>query len=188
MSPPHYALLLIQLRRPHPPLLQHRLPHLPIPRNKPDAKVPRNSHQRTLDSIVIYVIRIWWVRYTSLNLIQTEQTEQRSIDEFACYQSAGTGSGASAEGEVRGVDVGSWCVERRWGGEGSEPAFGVEGCGCGTEVVGVCGLLVLLRKEFELSIVEERPTVISSLSVDQHHRPLRYNSISPPHLVHRLTR
>ena len=144
-----HASLLIQLRRSLPPLLQHRLHHLLIPRNKSDPKIPRNSHQRTLDSIVIHIIRIRRIRHTSLDLIQGEQTEQRGVDEFACYQSTGTGSGASAEGEVRGVGVGSWGVEGRWGGGRSEPAFGIEGCGVGTEVVGVCGLSVFCGRSME---------------------------------------
>ena len=138
-----HASLLIQLRRSLPPLLQHRLHHLLIPRNKSDPKIPRNSHQRTLDSIVIHIIRIRRIRHTRLNLVQTEQTKQRGVDEFACYQSTGTRSRAGAEGEVGRVGVGSRGVEGRWRGGGCEPAFGVEGCGGGTEVVCVCGLLGL---------------------------------------------
>jgi len=178
------ASLLVQLRRPHPPLFQNRVHHLHIPRNKPDPKIPRNSHQRTLNSIVVHVISIRRIRHTSLNPIQAEQTKQRSVDELACYQSTRTGSRASAEGEVRDVRVGSRCVEGRCGGRGCEPAFGVEGCGGGTKVVCVCGLLGL----YSCSGSEHHLTMIPSLSVDQHHRPLRYNRIAPPDLAHCLTR
>jgi len=184
MSPPRYALLLIQLRRPHPSLFQNRVHHLPIPRNKPNAKVPRYSHQRTLNSIVIHVISIRRIRHTSLDLVQTEQTEQHGVYELACYQSAGTRAGASTEGEVGRVGVGSRGVGGRFGGRGCEPAFGVEGCGRRTEVVCVCGLLGL----YPCPGSEHRLTVIPSLSIDQHHRPLRYNRIAPPDLAHRLTR
>jgi len=99
---PH--LLFIKSSRPFLSFLQYSLYQLPIlPLNNPHAKIPRNSHQRTLDRIVIHIIRVRRMRLTSLDLIQTEKPEQGCVDEFTGNQGAGTGARACAEGKMRRV-------------------------------------------------------------------------------------
>jgi hypothetical protein len=74
---------------------------------------------------------------TSLNLIQTDQPEQRSVDEFTRYACAGAGARPGAKREVGRGGSGFLGVEGCRGGGGREPAFRVERCGGGTPVVGV---------------------------------------------------
>lgn len=80
--PSQHSPLLIKILRPLPPHLQHTLREPVIPRRKLNPKIPRNRHQRTLNLVIIHIIRVRRVLGASLDLVQADEAEKSAVDEF----------------------------------------------------------------------------------------------------------
>lgn len=118
-------------------LLQTFFHHRGISRNQLDLKFPRNSHECSLELVVLDVVRIRRLCLASYDLVGGEDTDERSVEKTLSDNLARAGACTSAETEVvqtRCGFLGGWV-------KGRQPALRIEFAGIRAEVIYIFGVL-----------------------------------------------